>query len=243
MKKLSILIPMYNEENYVKNTAYTLSQYFGKIFAEDEYEIVFCNDGSTDRSTSITESLDIPEVRTVGYSDNRGKGSAIRYGISACEGEYIVCTDCDLAYGCDAIMGMYNELLSTKCDLVIGSRNLEKDGYHGYTLARKLMSKAYIKVISVLAGFSYTDSQCGIKAYKTESARSIFRLCSVNGFAYDLEVLILADKLGLAVREKPVKILNHAQSTSKVKPLRDSFKMIADVIKIRRKHKNVSSDS
>ena len=240
VKQLSILIPMYNEKNVAVQTAKETDKYFSEIFPRDQYEIVFCNDGSTDGCGELLEELSLPNVKVVGYQSNRGKGAAIRYGIALCEGKYIVCTDCDLAYGCDSVKAMYDKLVETDSDLVIGSRNITKDGYDGYTFLRKLMSKAYIKIISLLSGFSYTDSQCGIKAYKTDSAREIFSKCTVDGFAYDLEVLILADKLGMKVTENAVKILNHTQSSSKVKPLSDSFKMISDVLRIKKAHKNVT---
>ncbi len=238
-KKVSILVPMYNEEKIAEKSAKTLQDYFGQKFQDGEYEIIFCNDGSKDSCAEKVENLNLPNVRVVGYSDNRGKGAVIRYGIAMCEGEYIVCTDCDIAYGLDAIYEMANRLIEGKSEMVIGSRNISKDGYDGYTPLRRLMSKAYIKVICILAGFKYSDSQCGIKGYKAERAKSIFRKCTVNGFAYDLEVLILADKMGISVSEMPVKIINHSQSDSKVRPIIDGLKMARDVLKIKKMHKNV----
>ncbi len=239
-KRLSILVPMYNEEKVAKQSAITLSEYFGNIYGYDDCEIIFCNDGSTDGCAEAVSSLSLSNIKVVGYSDNRGKGGAIRYGVEKCEGEYIICTDCDLAYGCDAVQRMAKLLFEGKSDMIIGSRNISKDGYEGYTLLRKLMSKIYIKLICLLAGFSYSDSQCGIKGYRAESARKIFKHCKVDGFAYDFEVLILADKLGISISEMPVKIINHSQSDSKVRPISDGFKMAKDVLKIKKLHKSTA---
>ncbi len=199
--KLSILIPMYNEEKNAVTAARTLTDFFDRKYPDGDYEVVFCNDGSRDRCAEQVEALSLPHVRVTGYPDNRGKGSAVREGIGQCRGEAIVYTDCDLAYGCEAIDAISRALLEGDSSLVIGSRNLSADGYAGYTAMRKLMSRTYIRLISLLAGFSYSDSQCGIKCIRREAAEQIFRRCTVNGFAFDLEVLILADKLGLKVTE------------------------------------------
>ena len=236
--KLSVLIPMYNEKNIVESTAKTLAQYLTPKFG-DAYEIVFSDDGSTDGCSELVKALDLPNVRVVSYPDNRGKGSAVREGVKKCLGDVIVCTDCDLAYGCDAIVEIYNRIISGGEHVVIGSRNLASDGYDGYTFIRKIMSKMYIKLVSFIAGFRYSDSQCGIKAYCAEAARSIFDLCTVNGFAFDLEVLLIAEKLGMKIAEIPVKIINHRESTSKVHPFRDAVKMIKDVKRIKKRIKKL----
>ena len=236
--KLSVLIPMYNEKNIVEKTARTLTEYLDPKFGGD-YEIVFSDDGSTDGCGEVVRALDLPNVRVVSYPDNRGKGSAVREGIGKCWGDVIVCTDCDLAYGCDAIVDIYNRIISGGEHVIIGSRNIASDGYDGYTFIRKIMSKIYIKLVSFIAGFRYSDSQCGIKAYCAEAARSIFDRCTVNGFAFDLEVLLLAEKLGMKIAEIPVKIINHRESTSKVHPFRDAVKMIKDVKRIKKRIKKL----
>jgi len=238
--RLSVLIPMYNEERIAAQTAKTLTAYFDSVFPDGDYEILFSNDGSRDNCAEAVRELNLPHVRVVGYPDNRGKGSAIREGILLCEGEAIVYTDCDLAYGCDAIRNIWKRREETGSDLVIGSRNLDADGYEGYTFLRKLMSKTYIKVISLVAGFHYSDSQCGIKCLTRETARDIFSRCTVNGFAFDLEVLILADKLKKTVSEIAVKIINHNEAESKVNPVKDAIRMIRDVMRIKKIHKNVN---
>lgn len=232
--KLSVLIPMYNEKNIVESTAKTLTEYLEPKFG-DEYEIVFSDDGSTDGCGEVVRSLDLPNVRVVSYPDNRGKGSAVREGIKKCVGDVIVCTDCDLAYGTDAIINIYNRIISGGEHVIIGSRNIASDGYEGYTFLRKMMSKTYIKLVSLIAGFRYSDSQCGLKCYCIESARSIFEYCTVNGFAFDLEVLLLSEKFGMKIAEIPVKIINHRESTSKVHPFRDSVKMIKDVKRMKKR--------
>ncbi len=237
-KKLSVLIPMYNEIRNAENTAKTLTEFLSPKFGDD-FELVFSDDGSRDGCGEALKALDLPHVRVVGYSDNRGKGSAVREGIKECEGEIILCTDCDLAYGTELITKMYDRITEGGEDLLIGSRNISSDGYEGYTFLRKLMSKTYIKVIGLVAGFRYSDSQCGIKCYKGESAKKIFSHCTVNRFAFDLEVLLIADKMKLKVAEYPVKIINHDEGNSTVNPIKDAMRMLKDLKKIKKRVKKL----
>lgn len=241
MKKLSVVIPMYNELINAPKTAVVLSRYLESRLGDD-FEILFSDDGSTDGCAEAVNALGLPCVRVVRYRDNRGKGSAVREGVLKSNGDVIVFTDSDLAYGEKAVYDIYRILLKSGANAVIGSRNLRADGYEGYTVMRRLMSKLYIRVISFFAGFRYTDSQCGLKAFTAESAKTVFSSCTVNSFAFDLEVLILADKLGMVIKEFPVKIINHAQAGSKVNPIKDALKMLRDVNRIKKLHKNFGKE-
>lgn len=224
---------MYNEASIIESTARVLSDYMEKNFVDKEYEIIFSDDGSTDRSADIVSSLSLPCVRTVGYEKNRGKGSAIRNAVLASEGDIVMFTDADLAYGTDVIKTMVSALENNpSASLAIGSRNLSSDGYSGYTAVRKLASKAYIKVLCFVCGFKLTDSQCGCKAYRGDAARRIFAKCKVDGFAFDFETILRAQKDGLKITEVPVKIVNHRDS--KVHVFSDAFKMLSDIGKIKR---------
>jgi dolichyl-phosphate beta-glucosyltransferase len=224
---------MYNEASIIESTARVLSDYMEKNFVDEEYEIIFSDDGSTDRSADIVSSLSLPCVRTVGYEKNRGKGSAIRNAVLASEGDIVMFTDADLAYGTDVIKTMVSALENNpSASLAIGSRNLSSDGYSGYTAVRKLASKAYIKVLCFVCGFKLTDSQCGCKAYRGDAARRIFAKCKVDGFAFDFETILRAQKDGLKITEVPVKIVNHRDS--KVHVFSDAFKMLSDIGKIKR---------
>ena len=227
---------------YLTEQKKTLAAFLDGHFPCGDYEILFVNDGSRDACAATVSALSLPHVRVIGYPDNRGKGSAVREGVIAAKGESIVYTDCDLAYGCEAIVAILEKRCKDGTSLTIGSRNLTRDGYEGYTFLRKLMSKCYIKVISLLAGFHYSDSQCGIKCLEAKAAKDIFSRCTVNGFAFDLEALILADKLGYSISEMPVRIINHRESESKVNPLKDALRMIRDVKKIKKQHRNLIAD-
>ena len=230
--KFSLCIPMYNELSIIKDTAKALSDYMSANF--EDYEIIFSNDGSKDGCDKAVEEMNLPHVRVVGYEDNRGKGYAVRVAMLAAEGDIVMFTDADLAYGTDVIKRVYDTFLENPdADMVIGSRNLSKDGYEGYTAIRKLASKVYIKVLSVIGGFKLSDSQCGCKAFSGKAAKEIFSRCEVDRFAFDFECILWAVKFGMKIVEMPVKIINHRES--KVSVLRDSFKMVRDILKMKKR--------
>ncbi len=225
---------MYNEISIIKETAQTLSDYMSANF--EDYEIIFSNDGSKDGCDKAVEDMNLPCVRVVGYEQNRGKGYAVRVAMLAAEGDIVMFTDADLAYGTDVIKKVYETFLSNPdADMVIGSRNLSKDGYEGYTAIRKLASKVYIKVLSIIGGFKLSDSQCGCKAFSGKAAKEIFSRCEVDRFAFDFECILWAVKFGMKIVEMPVKIINHRES--KVSVLRDSFKMVRDILKMKKRIK------
>lgn len=231
--KFSLCIPMYNETSVIEATARTLSDYMQKNF--DDYEIIFSDDGSRDGSAELVRSLGLPNVRVVGYEQNRGKGCAVRTGILAATGDVVMFTDADLAYGTEVIREVADIFAKEPTDVVIGSRNIHPDGYEGYTFIRKIASKTYIKILCIAGGLKLSDSQTGCKAFSAKAAKDIFSRCETDGFAFDFEVILWAQKLGYRFTELPVKIINHRES--KVRVLRDAFRMLRDLGKIKKRIK------
>ena len=180
--------------------------------------------------------MHLPCVRVVGYEQNRGKGYAVRTAMLAAKGDYVMFTDADLAYGTDVIARVRDAFLEhPEADMVIGSRNLSKDGYEGYTPIRKLASKTYIKVLCIAGGFKLSDSQCGCKAFTQDAVKKIFPRCEVDRFAFDFEAILWAVKYGMTIHEIPVKIINHRESS--VNLVRDTLKMLRDLAKMKRRIK------
>jgi len=233
---------MYNESSIVADTVKTVFAAMEKLAVEldCDYEVLFSNDGSTDNCADIARDtaaeIGGDRIIVTGYEKNRGKGAAVRHAMLESSGDIVVCTDCDLAYGTDvvgeAVKRFAADAEGKTPDLVIGSRKLGGDGYEGYTFIRKLASKAYMIVLRVVAGFKMSDSQCGFKAYTGDAAHRIFSDIETDGFAFDQEVLMSAQALGMTIAEMPVKIINHRES--KVSVLSDSFKMLRDLLRIKK---------
>lgn len=238
--KLSVIIPAYNEEAILTATADTLSaaldamQQRGVINA---YELIFVSDGSTDRTAALLSAAEAqyPCLRACSYAENRGKGYAVRTGILASDGDIVLYTDCDLAYGTDVIEAAVKQLQQTGADVLLGSRALHPEGYAGYTPLRKLASILYLRILAIAAGFRLSDSQAGFKALRGNIGREIFSRCEIDRFAFDLEMLMRAQKAGYSVTELPIKIVNHRESS--IHLVRDSIRMLKDIMRIKKSMK------
>ena len=227
---ISLVIPAYNESGIIMDTIQTVSARLAELTAE--YEVLIVDDGSTDGMAELVRGCGDPRVRLEGYASNRGKGCAVRTGMLAAQGDLILCTDADLAYGVDVFAGLLERLRTGEADLVIDSRRIGGEGYKNYPPLRILMSKCFGLLSHMISGLPY-DTQCGIKAYRRQAARAIFSRCTTDGFSFDFEVLMRADKLGLKVEQFPVSVINFRES--KVNVVRDSARMFRDVFRIRKK--------
>lgn len=227
---ISLIIPMYNEESILPATIDAVSRYIDG--EPEQYEVIFVDDGSSDRSAEIVRSKNRNDIKVVSYMPNRGKGGAVRAGMLAAEGDYAIFTDCDLAYGLEEV-GRFIRLLSgSGADIIIGSRRLNNEGYASYPLFRRITSKGFIRLVRVLCGFKLSDSQTGIKGFTSQAAREIFSRCITNGWAFDIEALLIAQKMEYKIIEEPVTIINHRES--KINIISDSIKMLFEILRIKR---------
>jgi dolichyl-phosphate beta-glucosyltransferase len=236
--KISLIIPMYNEESIIDEAIAVFSRYMKENFAD--WELIFVDDGSADGCGEAVRAVCNDNIKLISYKPNRGKGYAVRTGMLAASGDIAVFTDCDNAYGTDVISKIYKMFESSDADIIVGSRNLDKSGYDGYTFLRRVASKSYIRFINLVAGFSkyrLSDSQCGFKGFRAAAAKKIFSNCEVDRFAFDLEVIMLAGKCGYTFDQMPVKIINHRES--KVHILRDAVRMIGDVRRMKKRIKKL----
>ena len=235
---VSVCIPMYNESACVRDSAAALYNKMTEYAASRgiSFEIVFCDDGSTDGCGEVLRAFakDKAEIRVVGYGENRGKGHAVKTAVVESRGDVVIFTDCDLAYGVGVIEDAAEKFFADcRSDVVVGSRNLDPSGYAGYGKLRRFASRVYIKVLSAVGGLDLTDSQCGFKAFSGECAKTVFGYCECDGFAFDYEVIMIAEKLGYKISEMPVSIVNHGKSSVHV--VRDSIRMLRDILKIKRR--------
>lgn len=231
--KISVCVPLYNEEKNVERCLRSLSGYMKETFL-DGYEVIFINDGSKDRTEQIVKSFEDPAFRLISYPENRGKGYALRKGIAASGGDIIFFTDCDLAYGTDVIKTFYDCLTEhPEKDAAVGSRPKHPDGYKGYTFIRKLASRAYILILRIFGGLSLSDSQCGCKAFRGDVGRTVFSFCEVDRFAFDFEAILIGQKMGVRFTEIPVTVKNHGDSSVRV--LRDTAGMLRDLAAMKKR--------
>ncbi len=226
---VSLVIPAYNESAIIQDTIRAASDKLAEL--AEEYEVLIVDDGSTDGMDRLVREWGDPHVRLERYTPNHGKGRAVRTGMLAAQGDIILCTDADLAYGVEIFSLILERFQEGDADLVIGSRRMEGEGYQNYPPLRILMSKCFGLLSRVVSGLSY-DTQCGIKGYRRQAARDIFSRCTADGFSFDFEVLMRSDRMGLKVEQIPVSVINFR--ASKVNVVKDSARMFRDVFRIRR---------
>lgn len=247
-----IVIPMYNEAAIIRDTVRCFAAFIREnSSAACEYRLILSDDGCTDGTVQTAEKAAADygvELRVFSHQDgkNHGKGAAFRNAVLGLQGEardIVIMTDADVAYGTDVIKVAVDcfenyRTLSAAADLsendvIIGSRALHPDGYAAYTPLRRFASVVYVHFLAAFAGLKYSDSQCGFKAFRLGAAKKIFRYVKTDGFAFDFEALLIADKLRLNVSEMPVTVVNHR--ASKVHLFRDAFRMLKDVRLIKKR--------
>ena len=235
--KVTLCIPAYNEEKILTETAKTVRAYMDATF-RDDYEVIWIDDGSTDRTPDLIQSICDERFRSVVYTPNRGKGYAVRQGMLAAEGAVVIFTDCDLAYGLDVVKEMVDLFdANPSFDAIVGSRAKHPEGYAGYTFFRKVVSKSYLKLLRVWGGLHLSDSQTGLKGFRRDAARMIFSRCEIDRFAFDFEAIMLGERMGVKFGELPVKIVNHRES--KIRFFRDARRMMRDISRAKKRIKKM----
>jgi glycosyltransferase involved in cell wall biosynthesis len=225
---LSIVLPCLNEADRLPGTLAAYLAHFPP--ARAEVELVVVDDGSTDGTTAIADQIAAadPRVRVVRTTHNHGKGYAVRTGIAAAQGELVVFTDADGSYGPEQLERVVAAL--GRAPVAIGARLGDQAGA-GSPL-RRLASRVFNRVMRLLLGLPFHDTQCGLKGFRRGAAEAVFRRARVDGFAFDAEALLVSRRLGLAVIEVPV--VAEERQGSRVRVGGDALRMVVDVWKVRR---------
>src|SRR5882762_6402779 len=237
---LSIVVPAYNEGARLAGSLRKIVSYLQNYPADAELIVV--DDGSTDNTadTARQELANSQNVRTsvISYKTNLGKGRAVRLGLLASRGDIALFTDADLSTPITETPKLVDPILRGECDLAFGSRALDRSliGVH-QPWRREQGGRVFNLLVRVATGLPFWDTQCGFKAFRLEVCRSILEAARVDGFAFDVELLYLAQRAGLRIREIPVR-WNHAEG-SKVSFFRDSLRMLREVIALRTKRSGV----
>jgi dolichyl-phosphate beta-glucosyltransferase len=226
---VSIIIPGYNEEKRILTSLERLSAFCGEHFRT--YEIVFVDDGSKDRTREIVTSFGNESVRVVAYDQNQGKGFAVKKGMLAARGKYRFFTDADLPYDLTAFLEAMHILLNRPCEVVAGARDHpESADRSGQTLWRRTASKIFSAMVRLMLNVEIKDTQCGFKGFTAEAAEKLFSLTTIKGYAFDVELLTLAQALDLKVCKVPVALVERHHS--KVRMSLDAPMMFRDVLKL-----------
>jgi glycosyltransferase involved in cell wall biosynthesis len=226
---LSVVVPAYNEASRILDT---LEQVAGFLSTRPyAWEVVVVDDGSGDDTPVLVAGFAArhPQVRLL-ERPHRGKGAAVRVGMLAAAGQYRFMCDADLSMPIQQVERFLPPQM-VGADVVVGSREAVGSRRVGEPWRRHLMGRFYNFLVRLLAVPGLQDTQCGFKCFRGEMAPDLFGRQTLDGFAFDVEVLFLARQAGLRIRE--VGIDWHYRQQSRVHPLRDSLAMTRDLLKIR----------
>lgn len=228
---LSVVIPIYNEEEQIVNTVSLIRQFLRK--RDNSFEVIISDDGSHDGGPVLVRDkfAGAGEVRLISERRNSGKGAAVRRGVLAAKGEKIIFMDADLAYPVDTIDECCRAL--EQYDIAVGSRNLPDSSIEiTPTLPRRITGPIFKAIVRMLVLSGFTDTQCGFKGFRSQAAHDVFLNCTVNGFAFDVEVLALASHFGYSIVELPVR-LQVDSSDSQINLTSDPVMMTLDLLRIK----------
>ena len=231
---LSIIIPAYNEAVRLGKTLETVVDYMRQSYPEGE--VIVVDDGSADETATIARQLlaGRGSLRTsvISYKSNLGKGRAVRLGLLAARGDIALFSDADLSTPITETPKLCDPILKNECDVAFGSRALDRKliGVH-QSWRREQGGRVFNLAVRVATGMPFWDTQCGFKAFKMSVFRPLAEAATIDRFGFDVELLYLAYRAGLRLREIPVR-WDHNEG-SKINLFSDSFKMLGEVGLIR----------
>ena len=223
---LSVVIPACNEERRLPGTLDRLKEYLAR--RSGGYEIVVVDDGSSDGTAAAAEKYGCSVLR---HPCNLGKGAAVKTGVLASKGDVVLVTDADLAAPVTELPKL-EAALEKGADIAIGSREAPGAVVKRASFRRKLAGRVFNFLVRSMTGLPYRDTQCGFKLFTREAADTLFAIAGCGGYAFDVEVLLLAREMGFKVEE--VGVAWRDVPGSKVRLLRDSWRMSRELWAIRR---------
>ena len=206
MKKiqLSLVVPAYKQEKVIVKDLKNLSRALSTLGIR--YEIIVVVDGFIDKTAEVAKSIKDDNIKVLGYKENAGKGFAIKYGVKEASGEIIGFIDAGMDIDPSEVSIMLNIMEWNNADIVIGSK-LHPQSKVDYPAIRKVLSWGYRTLTHIMFGFNVKDTQVGFKIFRKKVAKEVFSKIIVKSFAFDIEVLAVAYKLGYTkIFEAPVKI-------------------------------------
>lgn len=229
----STVIPAFNEADRIGPSIQRVWDYLRSRYGAGGFEMIVVDDGSRDSTVAVVEQFmaRAPELRLIRFSQNRGKGAAVRAGMMAATGEAVLFSDADLSTPIEEVEGALR-LLADGGDVVIGSRALAGSRIlvRQHRL-RESMGRLFNYLVRILLQIPFRDTQCGFKLFRREAAHAVFQRARIDGFAFDVEAVLIAMQLGYVVCEMPVRWIN--DPASKVTMSRHPAQMFADLWRIR----------
>jgi dolichyl-phosphate beta-glucosyltransferase len=231
---LSLVIPAYNEADRLPATLQRLQEH--RRSWNFPSEIIFVVEPSEDGTFVLAKNAAKSNSRVVvlTHHEKRGKGFAVRNGMLCAKGDFIFFTDADLSTPLEDLdAGLARFRKDRSIDLIVGNRQHPDTRILLHqNLSREWMGKIFNRITQKMTGLNIRDTQCGFKGFRHRAAKEIFGRQRIDGFSFDVEVLLLAQAMGFSTVEVPVHWTN--SPTSRVRVLHDSVGMLGDLFRIRR---------
>jgi glycosyltransferase involved in cell wall biosynthesis len=227
---LSIVVPAFNEAARIGDSIKKIDAFVRQ--SPLTLEVIVVDDGSGDGTADVVSRCRAKGLRLLRNEVNHGKGYTVRQGVLAARGQYVLFTDADLSAPIEEATKLLDVALEEGADVVIGSRAVDRSLIQKHqSRLRELGGIFFNLMVRVFLGLRLHDTQCGFKLFHLQRSRPIFEKQTTLGFGFDPELLFLAKRHGLVIRETPVR-WSHAEG-SKVKFLRDGVRMFVDLMRIR----------
>ena len=227
---LSIVIPAYNEEKRLPSSLEQIATFVNGHSID--VEVLVVDDGSQDNTAALVDEYHdrYPFVSVI-RNPHRGKGYAVKTGMLQGSGEYLFLCDADLSMSIDQVLTFLPPHQQQNYDIVIGSREVQGARRFDEPSYRHLMGRGFNWIVHLFAVRGFQDTQCGFKSFKRTVARDVFALQTMDGFGFDVEILFIAQRKGYQIFELPID-WRHV-SNSRISPLKDTFRMLCDVLHVR----------
>lgn len=226
---LSVVIPAYNEAIRILPTIGSMASHICDTGIE--WELIVSDDGSTDETAELVESTGFVNLRLEKAERNKGKGDAVRRGLLAAKGEYVLFADADSSTPIEQLNLLLDPLKSGGYDVAVGSRHAEGSEVVNKSLFRKVLSGGLHQIVKRVLGVKVRDTQCGFKMFTRDAAHRLAAAQTIEGFSFDLEQLFIAYKVGYNVLEVAVEW--HDAPGSKVNARKEIQRFISDIATIR----------
>ncbi len=226
---LSVIVPAYNEAHRLPKTLEKIYDYLKK--QTYPWEIVVVDDGSTDETVSKTELLakKIPNLRVIANKVNHGKGAVVKQAMLGARGDWRIFTDADNSTPLDQIEKLWK--FKNEFEVIIGSRHLEKGSIKTPPpWYREVISFLSNLLIQIMAVPGIKDTQCGFKLFSKNATEKIFPLQTIDRWSFDVEILAIARKLKIPIKEVAVDWYNSPES--KVRAIRALARSLVELVKI-----------
>jgi dolichyl-phosphate beta-glucosyltransferase len=206
--ELSIVIPALDESNKIAADIKAAAEFLAANSLTGE--IIIVDDGSSDNTAQNARNTLVPhniKLNVISYPDNRGKGHAVKTGIVASKGKYVLFADSGLCIPFNFALEGIKLIQSNSCDIAHGSRKMKNSRIiHKHLLHRQILSRIFRWLVHAFMGIPQciTDTQCGFKIYRGDIARELYAKCISERFAFDIEIILRAIKAGHKIKEFPV---------------------------------------